>query len=123
MERLATSQRGLLRGPGLDNVDFSINKDTRLPFLGEQGKSGVSSGDLQHPEPSEFRDAERHRVFRRGEGLRPILGSPEHECGGDHGNGGYVASNSACAEGRFLTGEMSKSGNSGAPDSKRIGSS
>ena len=37
MERLATSQRGLLRGPGLDNVDFSINKDTRLPFLGEQG--------------------------------------------------------------------------------------
>jgi hypothetical protein len=27
----------LLRGPGLDNVDFSIVKDTRLPFLGEQG--------------------------------------------------------------------------------------
>jgi hypothetical protein len=34
---LGNVQRGLLRGPGLDNVDFSINKDTRLPFLGEQG--------------------------------------------------------------------------------------
>ena len=35
---LGNVSRGLLRGPGLDNVDFSINKDTRLPFLGEQGK-------------------------------------------------------------------------------------
>jgi hypothetical protein len=34
---LGNVSRGLLRGPGLDNVDFSINKDTRLPFLGEQG--------------------------------------------------------------------------------------
>ena len=34
---LGNVARGLLRGPGLDNVDFSINKDTRLPFLGEQG--------------------------------------------------------------------------------------
>ena len=35
---LGNVARGLLRGPGLENVDFSINKDTRLPFLGEQGK-------------------------------------------------------------------------------------
>ena len=28
---------GLLRGPGLDDVDFSLTKDTHLPFLGEQG--------------------------------------------------------------------------------------
>jgi outer membrane receptor protein involved in Fe transport len=34
---LGNVSKGLLRGPGLDNVDFSINKDTRLPFLGEQG--------------------------------------------------------------------------------------
>jgi hypothetical protein len=34
---LGNAQRGLLRGPGLDDLDFSINKDTRLPFLGEQG--------------------------------------------------------------------------------------
>jgi hypothetical protein len=31
-------RRGLLRGPGLVNVDFSISKDTRLSLLGEQGK-------------------------------------------------------------------------------------
>ena len=29
--------RGLLRGPGLTDWDFSINKDTALRFLGEQG--------------------------------------------------------------------------------------
>jgi len=34
---LGDAQRGLLRGPGLDEVDVSINKDTRLPFLGEKG--------------------------------------------------------------------------------------
>jgi hypothetical protein len=34
---LGNVSRGLLRGPGLDNVDFSVVKDTRLPFLGEQG--------------------------------------------------------------------------------------
>jgi hypothetical protein len=34
---LGNAQRGLLRGPGPDDLDFSINKDTRLPFLGEQG--------------------------------------------------------------------------------------
>jgi hypothetical protein len=34
---LGNASRGLLRGPGLDNVDFSLNKDTKLPFLGEAG--------------------------------------------------------------------------------------
>jgi hypothetical protein len=34
---LGNAARGLLRGPGMNNVDFSLNKDTRLPFLGEQG--------------------------------------------------------------------------------------
>jgi hypothetical protein len=34
---LGNSPRGLLRGPGLDEVDFSVNKDTHLPFLGELG--------------------------------------------------------------------------------------
>jgi hypothetical protein len=29
--------RGLLRGPGFDDLDFSINKDTHLPLLGDQG--------------------------------------------------------------------------------------
>ena len=30
--------RGLLRGPGLFDWDVSVNKDTALPFFGEQGK-------------------------------------------------------------------------------------
>ena len=30
--------RGILRGPGLATWDISVNKDTRLPFLGETGK-------------------------------------------------------------------------------------
>jgi hypothetical protein len=34
---LGTSGRDILRGPGLGNWDFSIVKDTRLGFLGEQG--------------------------------------------------------------------------------------
>ena len=29
--------RGMLRGPHLSDLDFSVNKDTHLPFLGEQG--------------------------------------------------------------------------------------
>ena len=28
----------MLRGPGLSTWDISVNKDTRLPFLGEGGK-------------------------------------------------------------------------------------
>jgi hypothetical protein len=35
---LGDSSRDMLRGPGLTNWDFSVNKDTRLPFLGENGK-------------------------------------------------------------------------------------
>jgi len=34
---IGTSPRGILRGPGLQNLDFSLNKDTHLNFLGEQG--------------------------------------------------------------------------------------
>jgi hypothetical protein len=34
---LGNSGRGMLRGPGLRTWDFSLNKDTRLPFLGEAG--------------------------------------------------------------------------------------
>jgi hypothetical protein len=30
--------RGILRGPGLATWDISVNKDTRLPFLGENAK-------------------------------------------------------------------------------------
>jgi hypothetical protein len=30
--------RGLITGPGTKNVDFSINKDTKLHYLGEQGR-------------------------------------------------------------------------------------
>ena len=30
--------RGLLRGPGLNTWDLSLNKDTALPFFGEGGK-------------------------------------------------------------------------------------
>ena len=35
---LGTAGRGIIRGPGLANVDFSIGKDTALGFLGESGK-------------------------------------------------------------------------------------
>ena len=34
---LGNASRGVLRGPGLQNVDFSINKETPAPFLGEAG--------------------------------------------------------------------------------------
>jgi hypothetical protein len=34
---LGTAGRDSLRGPGLMNLDFSVNKDSRLPFLGEGG--------------------------------------------------------------------------------------
>jgi hypothetical protein len=34
---LGTAGRDSLRGPGLLNLDFSVNKDTKLPFLGEAG--------------------------------------------------------------------------------------
>ena len=34
---LGTAGRNILRGPGLVNWNFSLNKDTRLPFLGENG--------------------------------------------------------------------------------------
>ncbi len=34
---LGNAPRNFLRGPDLKNVDFSINKDTRFPALGEQG--------------------------------------------------------------------------------------
>jgi hypothetical protein len=34
---LGNAGRGILRGPNLRNVDLSINKDTRLKWLGEQG--------------------------------------------------------------------------------------
>jgi len=34
---LGNSSRDMLRGPGLGNLDFSLNKDTALPFLGENG--------------------------------------------------------------------------------------
>jgi hypothetical protein len=37
---LGDASKGLLRGPQLDEVDFSINKDTHLAFLGEQGNPG-----------------------------------------------------------------------------------
>ena len=30
--------RNILRGPGIDNLDFSLSKDTALRFLGEGGK-------------------------------------------------------------------------------------
>jgi hypothetical protein len=35
---LGTAGRNILRGPGLANVDFSLAKDTPIPFLGETGK-------------------------------------------------------------------------------------
>jgi hypothetical protein len=35
--RLGNAARGILRGPGLGNWDFSLNKDTAAPLLGEQG--------------------------------------------------------------------------------------
>ena len=35
---LGDVSRGLLPGPGLTNLDLSVNKDTNLHFLGEQGK-------------------------------------------------------------------------------------
>jgi TonB dependent receptor len=34
---LGNAQRGLLRGPGLQDVDFAVNKDTKLRWLGESG--------------------------------------------------------------------------------------
>jgi hypothetical protein len=34
---LGNAGRGMLRGPGLTNLTFSLVKDTPLPFLGEQG--------------------------------------------------------------------------------------
>jgi hypothetical protein len=34
---LGDAGRGILRGPGLENVDFSIVKDTKAAFLGESG--------------------------------------------------------------------------------------
>ena len=34
---LGNASRGMLRGPGLTNLDFSLVKDTKLPFLGESG--------------------------------------------------------------------------------------
>jgi len=34
---LGNAQRGLLRGPGLLNLDFALNKDTHLKWLGEAG--------------------------------------------------------------------------------------
>ncbi len=34
---LGTAPRNLLRGPGLENWDFALNKDTKADFLGEQG--------------------------------------------------------------------------------------
>jgi outer membrane receptor protein involved in Fe transport len=35
---LGNATRDMLRGPGLRDWDFSLNKDTALPFLGEAGK-------------------------------------------------------------------------------------
>jgi hypothetical protein len=35
---LGNVSRGMLRGPGLANLDASINKDTALPFLGENAR-------------------------------------------------------------------------------------
>ena len=35
---LGDISRGFLRGPGLANWDFSLVKDTALPFIGEQGR-------------------------------------------------------------------------------------
>jgi hypothetical protein len=34
---LGNASRGMLRGPGLMSLDFSLVKDTKLPFLGESG--------------------------------------------------------------------------------------
>ena len=34
---LGNAGRNILRGPGLKNVDFSMNKDTKVRWLGEQG--------------------------------------------------------------------------------------
>ena len=56
---LGNSSRGLLRGPGLGKVDFSVNKDAALPLLGEPGKLTFRAeifnivqaiaGSAQHP--------------------------------------------------------------------------
>jgi hypothetical protein len=35
---LGDASRDMLRGPGLRTWDFSLNKDTALPFLGEAGR-------------------------------------------------------------------------------------
>ena len=35
---MGSAGRGILRGPHLANFDFSVNKDTKAPFLGENGK-------------------------------------------------------------------------------------
>ena len=35
---LGDAGRNILRGPGVANIDFSLTKDTPLPFLGESGK-------------------------------------------------------------------------------------
>ena len=32
---MGNASRGLLRGPGLSTWDFSLNKDTVMPFYGE----------------------------------------------------------------------------------------
>ncbi len=35
---LGTASRDMLRGPHLSDIDFSLNKDTAMPLLGENGK-------------------------------------------------------------------------------------
>jgi hypothetical protein len=49
---LGNIQRGSLRGPGLQEVDLSTNKDTHAPFLGEAGMvefRGEIFNILNHP--------------------------------------------------------------------------
>ncbi len=49
---LGNAQRGLLRGPGLANLDFSLNKDTPVKWLGEAGQSSVPCRSLQYLQSS-----------------------------------------------------------------------
>ena len=104
---LGNAPRNLLTSPHLRNADLSINKDTRLKWLGEGGKRRVSSGDVQLPESYKLRHTKHDLTkCRERNGARdwPDYELEFFELGGraDHPIRVSFPGNSTLVEGRVL---------------------
>ena len=80
--------RNILRGPGFNNLDFALQKDTKLGFLGRGRESEIPLRVFQYFQPSKFRYAKLSYIC--GDTDRSCHGSSYFECWADYRYGWNV---------------------------------